>query len=422
MKIIINPKQNSRCKEFYIHNEGHVFNLVLENFNFSGNLYKEWKIWSQCFGNVMTINGPSSSGKTTFSRYLGSFGFNIISLDDVFYECYFDLMCKPSLYISGVLQEKLVFVKTFIKKEDLPRFIDGFKVEEKKYTEAEVQVISEIQSNILEITQHTRMPSLIEIMSCVYDNAKEFLFSGRDVVVDVLFPDSSSFELLSFAFRYYPMTNVLLYSSLEDNLKKCLQRNYCFSKELSEDYRYPSQVISQYNDFYKFVPEKDHILGDHLSARVDTRGLKQVLEVVEYCEHRLIDIIQYRGITELVTLNNQQILKNATNILKVLMEDSNGRLLVVPKVKYDHIFNATNLTKIYVAKNSLTDKEALNISLIGNLPSTDFRALIYKNDGTLPSIVGSHGRIVEYEFLDGVLYPFGKQEEIHVLGNVDDYI
>lgn len=421
MKIIINPKQNWKFKGFDIRNKNYAFNLLLEHFDFSRNLYKEWEIWSRCFGNVMIINGPSSSGKTTFSKYLGEFGFNIISLDDIFYECYFDLMCQSAFCISDILQEKLIFVKTFIKKQDLPKFIDGFKIEEKNYTVDEIQVIKEIQSDILEITKHTRMPSSIEIMSCVYDNAKEFLFSGRDVVIDVLFPDSSSFELLSFAFRYYPMTNVLLYSSLEDNLKKCLQRNYCFVKELSEDYRYPSQVISQYNDFYKFVPAKDHTLSNDLGACVDIIGLKQILEVVEYCEHRLVDIIQYRSITELVSLNSSHILKRAITMLKVLMADSEDCLLVVPKVKYDYIFNTTNLTKLY-ARNALTNKDMLSIDSIGVLSNTDVRALIYKNDGTLPSIVGSHGKIVEYEFLDGVLYPFGEQNAIDVLGNVVDVI
>lgn len=56
------------------------------------------------------------------------------------------------------------------------------------------------------------------------------------------------------------------------------------------------------------------------------------------------------------------------------------------------------------------------------ISTPNIRALIYKNDKTWPSIVGDYGRIVEYELLDGMLNFLGGQEEIHLLGNIEDSV
>lgn len=422
MKVISSSLQEVKYSTWYIKTDSYVFKLFQDNFTVSTNLYREWKIWSQCFGDVIVINGPSSSGKTTYGKYLSGFGFNLISLDDIFYESYFRLMCDSG--IDKHLQELLLLAKKFILKEDLSKLIDGFEIDEKKYIQYEIQVIKAIQSNILKVTENTELPSFIQVMSCLYNNAKEFLFSGRNVVVDVLFPESSSFDMLSFAFHYYPMTNILLYSSLEDNLKKCFQRNYQFIKEVSDDYRYPSQVISQYSDFYEFISERDLNLKSCIGAYVDIKGLKQVLGVVEYCQYNLTKIIQQRGIKELITFDNEQILKDATNKLSVLIKGSSDYLLVAAKVKYDYIINSAHLTKIYSVKNALVSKTALDIKdFIRNFVSdANTQALIYKNDKTLPSIIGSNGRVVEYEMIDGMLNYLGEQETMNLLEHMECYM
>ena len=64
----------------------------------------------------------------------------------------------------------------------------------------------------------------------MYNVAQKFIFSGQNVLLDVM-AYGEEINMLHYSFRYYPIKIGLLYSPLEENLIKCFQRNYLSSKK-----------------------------------------------------------------------------------------------------------------------------------------------------------------------------------------------
>lgn len=234
---------------------------------------KEWSIWCKCFGKVLILNGNSSSGKTTLSRYLSKFGFNLISLDDLVTAAYFD-------YIKNRFCNQINLIEQFVKNDDLRRIISGYTPDANQYTNEEFDFIYRLQQDIYIVhkTQHIvwKPVSLAEKFNNLYHQAKAFIFSGRSVIIDLVVP-GNDIDLLIYTFGYYPMTVIILYNSLEDNLGKCFHRNELSKKTGQIDFRYPLDIMLGYQEFYKFAPKMDVCKSDWVIEKINKARLIKAL-------------------------------------------------------------------------------------------------------------------------------------------------
>jgi nicotinamide riboside kinase len=305
---------------------------ILPNF-YQSHFYAEWAIWSKCFGKVVVINGVSSTGKTTLCEYLETFGFNLFSRDNI--------------------------------KDEIIK------------------------------TQHSVHKTEMEIYARIYNKAKEFIFCGRDVVIDTV-ADDLDIEILTYCFNYYPIVLGLLYSSLEENLKKCIQRNVLAVKneELFE-YRDLSLVIKQYNEFYKFIPQHNLFVCSKAFEKINVDSIERILGIVEYYEIRLLDTLEVsRDQSDYKTriswlYSSIKVLRDTLDLI------SSEELVVVPKVKFDFFIQNLGITKfpeLTLENFELFIKE-MSIKPKHDLSDTKF--LIYYEDSLQP-LIGEQFIIEEF--------------------------
>ena len=119
------------------------------------NLKAEWKIWSKCFGKVFVINGVSSVGKTTLASYLSKFGFNKISLDDIYDQLFFD-----ALY--NIIPDEISYAqKALITQDDIKKIFEDCKVNKSKYYEWQIHIIDILKISIIPIRENHSTPHLL---------------------------------------------------------------------------------------------------------------------------------------------------------------------------------------------------------------------------------------------------------------------
>ena len=436
MKIIMYKNDNRYC---LVNNQAQLFNSMTNSSFIRANLYAEWNIWFKCFGKILVINGTSSSGKTNLSKNLSKYGFNLVSMDDVLKDIFVD-------YVSSKFPEKMFLAKKILTPDDMLKILRGFKIRESRYEEQDINLIQDFQQIIQLVQRNINSPTSIEIFDRIFAKSQKFIFSGENVVIDVV-ADGCYIDInvLSYSFMNYPMKIGLLYNSLEENLRKCFQRNYISLKNNEEDFRYPSGIINQYKNFYKFVIKDDIYKYTDILEKIDKELIKGILEVAIYCEHNLSNDLKFRQVySDEIIYDSQKELDNAVKILKkVMMLETSAEVFVIPAVKYDFIIKDSNLKRInnypliigkgHYEELSLTDKKlveqtifvhqntvepkrdfehskkvdcdatntitpidnTINLQMVANL--LNIRFLMYNGEGTLPIIIGNNGSIIEFE-------------------------
>ena len=136
-----------------------------------------------------------------------------------------------------------------------------------------------------------KLNSQIEIMDQIFDTAKQFIFSGQNVVIDTFMSDNATIDLFSYCFRYYPISTILLYDSLEKNLQRCFFRNHLSFENDLFDYRNPGMIVDQYCSLYKFVSRDNVTLIDKVLGKVNKVTTKDILEQTIYHTCKLSDYI-----------------------------------------------------------------------------------------------------------------------------------
>lgn len=220
------------------------FKILVGRFKVFFKLYdilkKEWSIWSKCLGKLIIINGVSSTGKTTLSKYLEKFGFIRITFDEIQNNVSIEKQINND-YIQSLISE----LTTFMTKSD---FSKVFLLQEINnlsfYNSYQIYKISQAQSVYLQILKNT--------YDMMYKIAKKFIYSGTNIIIDSVITSNKEIDLLYYCFNNYRMFFILLYLSLEDNLNYCRERNNFALEKNLDDFRKEEQVLEQYPIFYYF--------------------------------------------------------------------------------------------------------------------------------------------------------------------------
>jgi hypothetical protein len=229
---------------------------------------------------------------------------------------------------------------------DMTKILRGYKVKEQKYTADQYKTIESIQKEINSILEHNETPSKIEMYTRVYESAKEYIFSGQNVVIDIS-AKKSSLEMLSYCFNYYPMETALLYSPLEENLIKCFYRNFTSYMNDTMDYRYPAMVIDQYNMFYRFLPKSEISQKDKIIGVLDKDIVCRILELSKEFNLALFYHSQEVRYSKMgyfsIEMDFAQAAKLMENIVRRIkdnmMLESDEEVYISPKVECNYVFN-----------------------------------------------------------------------------------
>lgn len=337
------------------------------------NLYSEWKIWSQCFGKVVIINGTSSSGKTTLSTYINKFGFYVIKSDDTYDELLFN-------YLSNSISD-MPLLKIFLNSIDLISIMHGYKIQEQKYSKPQIKIIKIIQDNINLLILNSRYPVITkkELYDSMYEKSKQYIFSGQNVLLDLVARDEDTINMLRYSFNYYPLKICLLYSNLAENLKKCFLRNYISLKNDEANFRTCSMVMNQYKDFYKFKLKQDINSTDTVLEKINKKEILNILDIAIFHEHNLIWDLQSKLINPVLKeTQGKDLVKDMVEMLRdKMMLKVCEEVFVISTIKYDFLLKSSDLEKI---NDSLAIKEiffvpSIQENDIGSLRSSRLIAL-----------------------------------------------
>ncbi|AZL16327.1 phosphotransferase-like protein [Rickettsiales endosymbiont of Stachyamoeba lipophora] len=291
------------------------------------NFYKEWSLWSRCFGRVIAINGVSSSGKSTLGKALIKFGFTIISIDNVYTEILFERLSKKFTEIFDLLTVTL-------KKDDIIKIICGYKINNnifKRNKEIIQQLLVAIDSNRNDILSI----SPLEQYKHVYAHAKKYIFRGENVTLDLVISSQSRNDLLSYSFNYYPIVRILLHCPLEENIRRCFERNDEAIKTDTFNYRDPVMIVNQYNTFYEFSKTNFQFqaIGKLNNKKSIWSELNNILTSSFYST---------KVFTEELLLEK---INNAKNTIKNLVSSlglgSQEDSYIIPRIEYDYLVNNT---------------------------------------------------------------------------------
>jgi len=321
-------------------------------------IFQEWALWSKCYGKVLVINGVSSSGKTTLSKTLMKLGFNHISLDNVFFDLFYNEV--------EIIMPFIRSVKSLTKKDILAIF-DSSPQLDKTYTTEQLNELHAIEQQLTLIDKsfinniHISLQKRIEQ---VFEETKRCIARGENVVIDtVMYKESIDKFLTIFN---YPHKIILLYTPLEQNLMNC------FSRPIDE-YRYPAKIISQFMEMYQFNSNGSQ--GMMINR-------EKVLSAFEYIRSNLNE--RFYFFPTLQFLDMQKKTEEAMKEVKILLKGSN-EIFISSHMVYDlaiiipqaQITNQLLSFLIYFAQQRDNNIELLDI------PS-DFIAF-HKNGYALPA-------------------------------------
>jgi hypothetical protein len=354
------------------YNEPLTLTCKLDNF-LKEDLRREWQIWSKCFGKVILINGPSSSGKTTLSQYLTKFGFYTVSSDNIRDELMFE-------YANNKFGDSVMsLLKMNLTYTEIIKVLYRFKFTENKHQKLEVEFVKTFQQVFIYSTfKDINFLTKIDIFERIYYTAKAFIFSGHNVVIDLALYDRD-IDILSYSFRFYPITIGFLYSSLEENLMKCFQRNDISSKFSTANYRHPVDVINEYRNFYKFTSYKSNAPK---FEKIDKDTIRNILEVAVLCQNCLLDDFKNNIMNpEIYKLMNSEIdyeskIRSLLNIsveaIKKSMElEIPKEIWAIPAVKYDFIIKSLGFkADVITIQDKLGTKQNNNSPLLEYLYDT----------------------------------------------------
>ncbi len=318
-----------------------IYETNVRKYSLRSNLFMEWAIWSKCFGKVLVINGASSSGKTTLCKYLSKFGFNTVSIDEVTDEVLFDFF--------GKFTKNILLVRSFLTDNDMTKILHGYKVGNADYSESQLMILKVLQDEINHILER-HFPSQLEIYNKIYDKSKKYIFSGQNVVIDIV-AKGDSIDMLSYCFGYYPMKIGLLYSSLEENLMKCFKRNYISSKTDTSDCRYPAVIVDQYTSFYTFVVKNSVSKKDKVIEIIDKNKARAILEVAKCFDYNLFLYLKEKLYSEMdyyhSKMSHSDVITwmhgKVNKIESDMMLDAAQEVCVLPKVRCDFVLKSSFL-------------------------------------------------------------------------------
>lgn len=320
------------------------------------NLCKEWSLWSKCFGKVIVINGVSSSGKTTLTGHLAQYGFNKITIDDIYDQHYIG-------YLSSTIPDLMFKVKAFLTPNDFWKVLLQLKINATNYSDSQQRYIIKLQNYLSDNSEDIAMkcPSRMEVYDMIYNQAKKFIFSGLNVAIDLIMTSNSQIDLFSYCFNKYPMSVVLLYLPLEENLKQCFSRNYMSKKYDLIDSRLPSEILDGYSLLYKCVTKENINSHDVQLAKVNKNAIISVLKYAIYDSSNLLNQAYSHSVySEKMKLLYDSIKKiyNSMNLA------GNEDVFVVPLVKFDFIISGLKLRERAlnpVQKVDLLELPAINL-------------------------------------------------------------
>ena len=194
------------------------------------NLYKEWSIWSQCFGKVIVINSATFSDKAFSLNCLSKLGFNTVSIDDV---------CDQIVmrHTQQTFPYLLSLVHSFLMPGDLLKIWNKYQINHAKYESWQQELLATLENHINGSKKNILERHLFEreIYDAMYDKAKKFIFSGQNVVIDVVLLNDTIIDLLLYCFHYYPMLIILTSSTLNASFTTTLATKESIYTTTQED-------------------------------------------------------------------------------------------------------------------------------------------------------------------------------------------
>lgn len=303
-------------------------------------LYAEWALWSRCLGKVVVINGTSSSGKSTLAKYTIKLGFNIINVDKICDQILFD-------YFNATILSLMSKIQDFLTSDDLRKIYFKHKINKDKYNVVEQKCIIDLEHQIKENNMEEILEKSLSdknIYNRVYDEAKKFIFSGQNVVIDTVLTSNQEIDLLFWSFHYYKVSMLLLYSPLEMNLEKCFLRNQISLKQDLCDYRSPSQVIEQYLLFYTFEcnPQDKQKILEKVNKLQVIGTLTDVEQESRELFHQIHNSIDYDRTTKSIDTTRDFVEKAYTSMK---LDQSEQNIFVTTEIKYDYILKDNTATE-----------------------------------------------------------------------------
>lgn len=297
-------------------------------------LYKEWSIWSPCLGKVVLLAGVSSVGKTAVSERFIKLGFNKINFDDIYNELLFKWLYK--ILPKQVLNAN----KALIKQDDIVKIFYGCKVNKSKYEHTQLQIIQTLESALASIDiKDIKYKINGEILHYIWDKVKIFIFSGRNVIIDSLLLDEQ-IKFLSYNFQYYPIKVILLYCSLENNLKKCFLRNDLSFQNDEYNYRNPLIIVDQYCTVYRSVSSHKMCLNDVVLEKLNKTKLKETLNQLVFYVSKFLSYT----CDDLTTRDCIMQIKKAKTLIKKIntsmMLSSTEEVFITSTVGFDYVINS----------------------------------------------------------------------------------
>lgn len=285
---------------------------------YTTNIYTEWAIWSKCFGKVIAVNGVSSSGKSTLCNKLNTGEFNLINSDVVI------ISTKVNKFIS-----QFPSIQNILTSHDLKFIVSGISIDKLKYSAQQIKEIEAVLPEIVETV--TECPLLNEHYDALYNEAKQYIFSGCNVVLDLVMPSCDHVSLLKHCFCHYPVALLLTYSSLESTLYKCLLRNIeVLQTRDILNYRDPTVIIDQYLDFYN--------LSSNATNSIDKVNKPAVRNAVKSLETSFRTIMD--DILNSFSINPVYSIYERTHDLELALSTVED-LLIVPKIPFDYLINTS---------------------------------------------------------------------------------
>lgn len=191
-------------------------------------------------------------------------------------------------------------------------------------------LIQAVQGQLLECSN-------IEINSKIYNKAKEFIFSGRNVIIDTV-ANNEELGQMWYIFNRYPISKILLYCSLKSNLEKCLLRNYLSFQCDVYDFRPPEWIIKQYLNFYRFkTPASINKVHEaEVLEEVDKIGLKNTLKnILKFSKS-----FSHSFFAEGKGSNDKQLIKQINKVYEDMHLNTCERLFVIAEIEFDRVIQS----------------------------------------------------------------------------------
>jgi GTPase SAR1 family protein len=314
---------------------------------------KEWQIWSKCLGKILVINGVSSSGKTTLANHLKRFGFNKVSIDEAYDDIFINLLKKPFPHLFSP-------ILSFIDFNDLKKILLQYNLNKEKYSILESKIVNQIGEYINQ-NREIILESFTQenIYRIIYEKTRKFILFGENVSIDIILSDNEQLSSFSSSFNYSLLSFSLLYTSLENNLSNCLQRNRTSVKNDLCDLRDMNTVILQYFKFYQILPYTDSFSYKFLD-KVDKGKILQTLRSAQEQNKKLLCELSKPNTSSDYYLAQEFSIKK---LIGEIASFQSEKIVILPTVRYDYLIKNTierMSSEVSLASNYIEDNFILN--------------------------------------------------------------